>query len=885
MTTILQHWLQQNPHPRTTEPFLLVLKQLHAETTNNGLSTTTTDTDSNATATATATTTMLSTLDQWGDLMGGHLELAPPLSAFHLVLDATTTSAQVGRDILRFLEQEHLQGNYTLAPTVETYSLVIGTTTTTIHHAENNTLRQQQQQQQQQSNDYDLVVKLQDAFENTKDLTTPAAAANTAYHYVRGYSKALAACPNPTDAMQWFQDFETTVKKDDGLLLQQALLVEENPEQERVVSLLGKMYQSVLSILVDAPVRKLKNAQRSKEMIDYLASLQLDDLPWVEHYSLVVQCWATDRSFIQNKADEVLQELLQRFEEQHLVGEQQQQQSSDNNNNNRRRAQLPIKVYERIVWMWSHTNKASEAEELLHHVMRLMEHKQLKSTSPKQVAKMWDYVMMAHFKEKKPQRVVRLWDRMDGNIVPKTAVSYSAILKAISRLPNSDAVRKASRVWEELLANPDVDPTANHYGSLISTWARSSSHGAADYALEILEELEARHAKDPDNEYLKPMEAHYSAVIAAFSRSYRDHRAVDKATKVFNRMKEFYQPDTITYSSFISALANGRSVECAETAEELLEEMEMLAELPDGHEVKPNAVTYTAVLQAWAKSGSPQAAEKAERILDLLETKYRETGDEMLQPDSVAYGALINAWSRMRRPDAGARAEAILIKVKKMEAVSGTSLLNTVIYTNVMLAHWKSNKGDSARKAEALLREMLERAAEGDHNCIPDTISYTTVIQAWARSKAPDKFSKAWDMLTEMCEGYQNGNLPIRPNVITFTAVLNACAFARGDDQNRQKAVETALMAMNEYQSHDYDAPSPIMYATLLKVFGHQVKDPKNRFKYSSIAFQRCCQDGQVDDSIIKLLQEYVPALYRQLPRNKDKQVDLPPEWTMNING
>lgn len=778
------------------------------------------------------------------------MDLAPPLSAFHLVLDSFAKQAPDQdvctscRTIITFLEQSKVQGNHSLAPTVETYAHGIN-----VHCLAGEIAMA------------DLVDKLQEAFVQAPELTP-----DVAYHMIRGYSKALACRADPNDTMFWLDDFETNIKGADVLkqALNQPSLVDRSVEG--VDTLMGHLYLSALSVLVNTPP-SLENAQKAKGMIDYLASLQMEHLPWVEHYTLTLQCW-THVNLYGDEADVVIQTLLQRFEDQHL-----RYWNLVSN--------LPVLVYQGIITLWSQVGKSKDAEQLLDHLLKLNQFERIKAVPPSRLLIMYNHILMGYFRENEITKVVNLYDQMDYSI-PKNSFTYELVLKAISRLPY-DAVQRATQVWEAMSRDPSVEVNSSHYGSLIATWSRSTSRQAADNALAVLDMMERQYLENPSSDDLKPHKGHYTAVISAFSRSARDPKAILKATKVFDRMKKTTQPDVLTYTSMIKTLANGRSVECALKAEELLDEMEAMVADSGNLETKPNIVSYTSTMMAWAKSGSPKGPEKAEEIMKMLEDKYEETRDIMLQPDAVAYGVLISAWSEVRRPDAGVRAQDVLNKVREIEARTGTKMLNTVMYTNVMLAHWRSNAPYSAVNATALLAEMKDRAAKHDFSCAPDTITYTTAIQAWARSTSVHKATQAWDILTEMCQAYHEGNLSVRPNRITFTAVLNACAFTSGDDSERQKAVEIALRTIQEFDRHDYDKTSPTMYATLLKVFGNQIRDRKARLNYFNVTFRRCCSEGQVDHTVVEVLKKYTPDLYHNLPRNRDQQIQLPPEWSMNI--
>jgi hypothetical protein len=872
MKELLHHWLAtRGDGRRTAEPFQIVLEHC-ASSHKDGPS-------------------AAAVLDEWGNLLGGDLELSPPLSAFHLVMQAYNNSdedaadaatAQVCLDLLTFLERSHLEGNYALAPTVETYSHALSAIFSAGLQSTNNA-------KAVVVVDSDLMDRFQHTFEmaavsnNQKEFSPEAC-----YHMIRGYSKALGwgSKHDPKEGHAWFLDFENNLQRTDALT---KALESKGNSKERAVSLLGRAYQSAFANLLTFEPITLEHAERAKSMIDDLASLKLDDLPWMEHYAAVVNIWTLSKSF--TGADVVLQELLRRFEDQHLVppasttANKPDAVAAGKSNSPPLFRQFPSSIYEQIVWLWCQKGKTSEAEALTLHYMRLISHNQVKSTSDKQTTQVWNHVLAGHLKERNPGRTVEWWDRMQESAIQNNNYSYVSVLHAIARSPKSSrAIQKATQVWEMMIEDDKAEPNASHYGALILIWSRNASNQSADKAAEVLENLEAKYQETGDDS-LKPLERDYTAVIAAYGRSRGDRQAAEKADAIFERMKEYYEPDSRSYNAILNVVANGRSVESAEKAETILGELELLADYsPESGAVNPSIYTYTAVVQAWSKSKSADAPERAAEVVQRLEDKFIETGDPTLCPDPIMYGLLISAWSKSRRPDAGDKAEEILGKVKDIESQTGSHLLNAVVYTNVIMSHWKSGDRYAAEKAVSLLQEMKDRVAQGDTDCIPDVVTYTIVIQSWARSPSPGKAVHAWNLLTEMCDEWKGGNLKVKPNVISFTACLNACAYTRGSAEQRKKAVETALLAMNEFQAHEYDSPSQIMYFTLLKVFCRQIREAREKEKFVGIAFNRCCQDGQVDGAILELLHDNVPELYSKLPRNPQQQVELPPEWTMNTS-
>ena len=830
MLDILQHWLSNDHYPRTTEPFMLLIQHFHAHSQE---------------------VAALSILDQWNLLLRGNIELAPPLEAFHLVILSTSPDQKVRSrvSLLDQLEKAHAYGNYSLSPTVETYAHVI-----TAYHVAQEILPPS------------VVFSLQEKFvEEVSWKLTP----DVAYQMIRGYSKAMACLSDDNDAMQWIDEFEGNLRSTHALRL--ALEV-KNPD-ERVLSLVGRAYQSAIKRLAtsgESSSDALKYAEKAKGMLDYLAFLKWADLPWAEHYKFVARCWSSP-SLPKESADTVYRELLMRFEAEHAVNQ---------------KARLPLDFYGYIICFWTYSGNVAEAERLLYHVMQKDKQSNIKSSSHQQISRLHNTVLQGYYQQGDMEMVVSMFERTDPSIVRKES-TYSTVLKAISRMPHN-AVARSTEVWKTLEADPNVTANRSHYGALITTWSRSSSEGAAEYALEVLDSLETSYIEQHGKSRIfKPKQEHFASVITAFARRSSDSQCIQKAREVFDRMKKYYRPDTISYSAMISALANGKTVNCARNAEEMLNEMEVLAQLPEGCMLKANNITYTAVMRAWALSGSPDAPENAERLLVKLEEKYVNTGDEDFLPDAMAYRTVIHAWCRYKRPDSGTHAERILKKVAEVEEKTGAKILCTAVCSSVMLAFCRNRDKDSIAKVNAILQTMKDSVAKGNVDCAPDADTFRIVIEAWAQSNDPYKAEKAWDFLMEVLEDNRAGRLQpqIRPNVEMFTSVLKACIYTPADvPAGRSRAlVLLALKLMDEFRRNDYANADTAIYVSLIEVFARHVHDGETLLKYASIAFKLCCNDGLVDKSMIKCLKKRVPALFRDLPRNGNKKLELPPEWTMNV--
>lgn len=300
-------------------------------------------------------------------------------------------------------------------------------------------------------------------------------------------------------------------------------------------------------------------------------------------------------------------------------------------------------------------------------------------------------------------------------------------------------------------------------------------------------------------------------------------------------LKNLAHPDTVTYNGVLKAFAKSPSLDGAQRAQELLEEMEeihhqqvrahdeWLIEHQHIHNnnngtanhviqsaprilVKTNVRSYSTVMDAWSRRSGrvKNAAQHCQDVFDRLEFLYNTTGDVSYLPNTITYNTVITAWAkeggqedrvesllekmgpladtisynalllafaRSGHPDAGQRAEAILRRMP---------LKNSRSYTTVIDAYSRSHEyhTDSADRAHNLLDEMEDIYDQTrDVMMRPNCVSYSTVINAYSLSNDPKKAQKAWDILQHMKELAAEGkNSRARPSLVSYNSVLNACA-------------------------------------------------------------------------------------------------------------
>jgi hypothetical protein len=815
MQLLLEHWLGTCTYYRTSEPFFLLLQQLAkmGEGQRAAL-----------------------VVDTWLGKLGGHLSLAPTLRAFHCALGGHARSAKVSvdamLDIVAFLERTDM------GPTVETYShLVVAMERDSDHtHKWTDQMLSAIQQMDSKWND---------------------SSSEQTYHYVRGYSRAMAWALKKKQwklGREWYAKILLQVLQRPRLV--HSTVPYEFPDnKERVEKLVGNLTRDYLSILFrlqeyeQTPKRQDPRMDEALVVLYTLTSLEMDHLPWANHYTSIIEMWSrTHRPG--------LWEFLKPVQQERLA------QGKPN----------PIAWYSMTLLYLQKRKQPKDSEDLLHHVMELHNTDQLRGATDLELTRCWNHVLAAV----PPVRVPALWTKFQAAEILPNYMTYNHVLWGLAHIASFRSAQDAQQVLSEM-TDRGYPPQASHYGAVISAWTASHATDAAHRADALLQELEEKYFHT-QQEWDEPRIDLYTNIIGAYGRSKTPLMAIE----VFHRMKNHVEVDVVAYGALIHALGRAKTAEAAERTEEIVAEMEHAATFQNKTHLRPNSHIYTSCINAWALSKAPDAPQRAERLVGLLEDSYAATGRNDLQPDSVVYGTLVDVWARSTHPDAGKKAETWL---RRFQDMGGT--MNRVMYTNVIAAWWRS-KADQPEQAIALLEEMKDEFANGNVDAAPDNRAYTTVIQTMAASSRPDKALLAWTLMEEMSKGYQAGNELLKPSVYPFTAVLNACAYTRGD-ANAADAVRVTLLVLNEMQVLGV-APNHVTYRTALNVFvsrnakkraDHKEQEREQMIK---VIFHRCCQDGQVHPDIVELLRRHHPKVYDRIPKDRSTgNVQVPLEWTINV--
>ena len=457
------------------------------------------------------------------------------------------------------------------------------------------------------------------------------------------------------------------------------------------------------------------------------------------------------------------------------------------------------------------------------------------------------------------------------------------------RRPDATFAKKA----DELLAfveqayakDPALAPDSKSYTMLVDAYAKIGDPERAEAVLLRLEKLWRS-----GNEKVKPNTILYNVVIDAWAKSGR-REAPKRAEDILQHMERLNQqghkdvrPDTISYGAVINALAKSREKGAAQRAEAILNNMLMLYE-GGREECQPDTMTFTSVVDAWARSRDTDAPRRAEALLEKMEEMYRQ-GNTDVRPTTISYSTVINAWAKSREKGGAQRAEAILHHILKLhEGGREECRPDSMCFTSVIDAWAKSQDKNAYHHALKLIQQMHSMGKDAR----PDVFTYNSLINALAVSSVPDKATKAFEILIETEDKGKKGNRDVAPDTYTYGAVMKACARTSGKQEARRKALRVALETFDKVRKSPELAATPMIYDSLFNTIAIASKGSEYAKLVNQI-FQFCCEDGVLNDVILRNLRRNSPRdVFEKMvgtatcSAQQDVSVaDLLPEWSRN---
>lgn len=483
--------------------------------------------------------------------------------------------------------------------------------------------------------------------------------------------------------------------------------------------------------------------------------------------------------------------------------------------------------------------------------------------------------------------------------------TWNAAISAWASLCTIDGARRANELLDELeLSLNDVSvvddltqgPNSMSYHTVISGWTRAVMIGDTDYAAvkaeNILKQMIAKlESKAPDAEYrFSPNVIAFSSIIDCWSKS-SSNSAWLKALNILNLMDQInVKPNVITFTSVISACARSNSLDGALKASGLLQRMKDSCLKRGMEDIKPNAITYFAAIDSWARSKVDDAGAKAHELLTEMESVYRETGDKSMIPDAKIYARVITAYMNSKSEDSDKKAIELLRNMEQYTLTGDENYAlakpNIVLYNTLINSF--ARKGMS-KKALAVLNQMDQfnsKITNDDDKVNPDEQCLSSIIYALSMSNMNGKARKALKILERLERSHVDGNWRARPSARTYNMVINCCSNTpRSKKEDVAEALTIAFDVYARLRSSSYAEVDRFSFISLLKTCGKLIPNSTVE-KVGIIAgvFKDCCQEGLVDDDIMKNLIAAVPK--ESLDSILEESVllgDLPDVWTRNV--
>ena len=357
-----------------------------------------------------------------------------------------------------------------------------------------------------------------------------------------------------------------------------------------------------------------------------------------------------------------------------------------------------------------------------------------------------------------------------GNEAAKPDIfPFNNVLLAIARGAkgrNENAGLMADEVFQEMSSLRakgilDLSPNLTSYTMKIACWAASGDPLAGEEADSILGELEQLAANGQPE--MKPDARVIGNVINAHAKCgnyIRSEGLLKQMLDDYSNGDRKMKPALETINMVLASLARANTPEAAEKAELYLQEMLEFQESESSFDLKPDAVTFTTVISAWVNSGSPIAAERVKTLFRKAEM-LSQSADSQVVLDGVFYRSVIRACAQSGDISV---AESLLQDIVKGDERDIQPDL--YMYHALLEYYSKSDSGDTAEKAEALLKQMQKLAEAGNDYLKPDSACYRYVLQCWVNNANDVKMAadRSEALLREMEQRANNGEYYLKPD-------------------------------------------------------------------------------------------------------------------------
>jgi len=377
--------------------------------------------------------------------------------------------------------------------------------------------------------------------------------------------------------------------------------------------------------------------------------------------------------------------------------------------------------------------------------------------------------------------VIYAWSQERGGSVVDRGYSV-AHRKAMDSISAASAERAHDllEIMEEMAeaGNTGVRPDVYSYTTVIQSFARSRDGYAK--AEDVLKQMTSRG--------LTPSKITYTALMSALSRAGHPERAYD----ILQDMMEAYEkggivelkPDTVAFSCVIDGWAQVSSIDRPEASTRALEILDIMKSRSN-EGMGPNSLTYTSVLTALARSETKENCEMARKLLQEMEVEYDRSGKEnknkeanggdqksMIRPTHIQYNCVLTAYSKSQMPNKAILAKRLLDEMHKHPRWDCHP--DTISYNSVLHACANAFGNESIRNESFKIGLQIFKAILHGNQCDPKDQNSTSQDLIQKRKDEPE--------------------IPLMPTSTTFALFAKCCRRLLPPSQQKPSLTKTLLL-------------------------------------------------------------------------------------------
>lgn len=435
--------------------------------------------------------------------------------------------------------------------------------------------------------------------------------------------------------------------------------------------------------------------------------------------------------------------------------------------------------------------------------------------------------------------------------------SFNSVLAAWAKADERTASSKIESILS-LMHGYGLKPNMQSFTIYIDSFAQRNDWDSvqeSDYILTRLVDMFLANELD-----FEPDVIAWTSVIRGWMRlSRKRFSAAVKAENVMERMivlqddgKISVKADSIVYCSVLNAYCYAGKMD---DAQRILSTMEYLWKQGD-EDMKPSARTYKILIEGWVKSDSDSAMIQVEELMAKIKPLCEEENEEGLLGD--IYKSLIFGYAK--RGSASKAEDMLRIMVEKGYKV------DAFCFDKVIDSYNRALEVQDIKKVYGIF-ELMESCQKQGMLQANERL-YTSLIRAITNENKPGVAKRAQTIVKRMIQLYDNGNKSVLPSIFTYNAVMKACAkSALLDDAEKASSFSIAIATFNKIRGSD-GGPDHVTYSNLMKC-SQLLPEGEKRNNFIKATFSQCSKNEMVNVHFLDIVEESAPKeLFRMLTRS-----------------